>query len=186
MTIQIQTEKTYTIAEYEALPAAYDDYELVEGRLVQRMAGSNEEHARISSKLLTFLGYYVYQNQLGEVYNSDARYTTIPGDPPTVRQADASFMSRTRVVKKVYTIPHAPDLTVEVLSESNSYLEIEQKIREYLSAGTRLVWIIEPDPQLVYIYRAGSNLRTTLTKDDELDGEDVIPGFKLKISVLFE
>lgn len=181
----IDLEKSYTVEEFIALPENGKLYELVKGKLVE-MAGANEKHCRISSRIQMYLAPYVFQNGLGEVYGSDARYTTVPSNPPTVRQADVSFVQVSRVTPDVYTMPYAPDLAIEVTSESNSFSEIEEKAREYLRAGGQLVWVIEPEPQEVHIYHAGSRQRLTLSYDDELDGENVVPGFKLKISALFE
>lgn len=185
MTAEVTLEKTYTIEEFIVLPENGKDYELVEGKLVE-MAGANEEHCRICSILHTYLGPYVRQNKLGMVYGADMRYTTVAGDPATVRQAAVSFMQKSRVVKGVFTAPYAPDLAVEVISESNTFSAIEKKVREYQQAGSKLVWVIEPELQTVYIYRADSNQRLSISGDEELSGEDVVPGFTLKVNTLFE
>jgi Uma2 family endonuclease len=181
----VAVEKTYTIADYEALPEDGKRYELVAGKLIE-MAGGREDHARISSILNSYLGMYVIQNKLGVVYNSDARFITVGGERPTVRQAGVSFMQTDRVTRGVVTIPYAPDLAVEVISPGNDFVEIERKVREYCRAGAQLVWVIEIEDQVAHIYRAGSNQRQTINVDDELDGEQVVPGFKIKLGRLFE
>lgn len=185
-------DKIYTIEEYEALPEEEGRrYELVEGRLVDKwgavdLAGTNEKHSRISFKLSAYLGSYIVQNQLGEGYDSGARFVTVAGDPATIRHPDLSFVQASRVVKDVVNIPLAPDLAVEVISPGNTFSEIETKIGEYFRAGSQLVWVIETDREVAHIYRAGSNMRQTISAEEELDGESVIPGFKLKLGKLFE
>jgi Uma2 family endonuclease len=195
MTTEVLTEKKYyTIEDFEALPDEGKRYELVDGELIEKgatgVAGANEQHVRVGARLLIHLGSYVLQNNLGETYGSDARFAVIPPVPPsirpTVRQCDVSFVSTERVTRGVFTMPYAPDLAVEIISEGNDFIEIEKKTREYRNAGAKLVWVIEPEDKLVHIYRAGSNQRQTSTINDELDGETVIPGFKLKISLLFD
>ncbi len=176
--------KKLTISEYLALPNDGKRYELVEGELLE-MPGSSEPHSRISNRLSYFLTGFVLANKLGEVYNSDARYAIIPGSE-TVRLADVSFVQTSRVTRGVVTMNFAPDLAVEVLSDSNSVTEIERKAKAYRRAGGFLVWVINPEEQEVYVYRAGELQRQTLTIDDELTGDPVLPGFKLPISQLFE
>jgi Uma2 family endonuclease len=100
--------------------------------------------------------------------------------------ADVSFVQTSRVTRGVVTMKFGPDLVGEVLSESNSVTDIEKKTKEYRQAGSRLVWVINPEEKEVYIYRAGELQRQTLTVEEELDGEQVLPGFKLPVGKLFE
>lgn len=157
---------------------------MVRGELIE-IAGANEEHCNISSILHIELGYYVRQKTLGRVYGADARYLTVPGTA-TVRQSDVSFVENERVTRGVNTMPFAPDLAIEVTSTGNAFEDIEEKVSEYLGNGSKLVWVVNRRKKVVYIYRVGSNQRQTIGIDDELDGENVIPGFKLAINSLFE
>jgi Uma2 family endonuclease len=183
MSVETLTKK-YTLAEYEALPDDGKKYELVEGELVE-MPGASEEHSRISTTIQGYLWNFVLANKLGEVYNSDARYALEPYSD-IVRMADVSFVQTSRVTRGVVTMKFGPDLVGEVLSESNSVTDIEKKTKEYRQAGSRLVWVINPEEKEVYIYRAGELQRQTLTVEEELDGEQVLPGFKLPVGKLFE
>ncbi len=191
MTTALELEKTYIIREFEALPDDGKRYELVSGKLVEKdfagedMPGANERHCRVASRLHIHLETYVLQHKLGEIYGSDARYATVP-NTDTVRLPDVSFVQTSRVTKNVYTMSFAPDLAVEVVSPSNSFTEIETKVLEYHNAGAKLVWVIELELKKAYIYRYGSNQRQTLDLSDDLDGENIIPGFKLPVKTLFE
>ena len=78
----------------------------------------------------------------------------------------------------------APDLAVEVISPSNTFEEIHQKIVEYFESGSRLVWVINPDEESVVIYR-GATPDRLLKITDFLDGEEVVTGFRLTIAELF-
>jgi Uma2 family endonuclease len=73
---------------------------------------------------------------------------------------------------------------VEVLSRGNVGEDIQQKIRDYLDAGVRLIWLVAPDAQTVTVYRADGSARL-LRKQDSLDGEDVLPGFAISLSDVF-
>ena len=79
----------------------------------------------------------------------------------------------------------APDLAVEILSESNTPAEMERKLREYFAAGTRLVWYADPVARSVTVYTSPEG-STVLREDDTLHGNDVLPGFRLPIREWFE
>ena len=79
----------------------------------------------------------------------------------------------------------APDLAVEVLSESNTKAEIDQKLQEYFQSGTRLAWIIDPSTRSVAVYREAGDPARVLTESETLDGEQVLPGFTLSVAELF-
>jgi Uma2 family endonuclease len=78
-----------------------------------------------------------------------------------------------------------PDLAVEVVSESNSAQEVIQKVVDYLSGGSRLVWVVYPDVKQVHVYTDLTSARI-LTEPAELDGGDLVPGFRLSLTELFE
>ncbi|MGH7588484.1 MAG: Uma2 family endonuclease, partial [Gemmatimonadota bacterium] len=63
--------------------------------------------------------------------------------------------------------------------------EIHGKVMDYLDAGTGVVWVVDPGSRSVTVYRSRDHVRW-VTGDEELDGEPVLPGFRLKLSELFE
>ena len=79
----------------------------------------------------------------------------------------------------------APDLAVEVMSPGDTYTEVEEKVAEYFNAGVRLIWIVIPKTQSIHVYRP-SKEALRLKSDDLLKGEDVLPGFEIKVAELFE
>jgi Uma2 family endonuclease len=80
--------------------------------------------------------------------------------------------------------PGAPDLAVEVVSPNDTYAEVEDKTQAWLEAGARMVWIVNPRRRLVTVYRAATAARI-LTLTDELSGEDVIPGWAIRVGEIF-
>lgn len=78
----------------------------------------------------------------------------------------------------------APDIAVEVVSPSDRMADVNAKVAEYLAAGTSLVWVVEPGRKTVTAYNADRSARL-LIEGDELDGGDVLPGFKLPLSEIF-
>ena len=108
--------------------------------------------------------------------------------PGLVRIPDVAFISWERFPKSARergAIPDVvPDLAVEVLSKSNRRKEMECKLDEYFEAGVRLVWYVDPKARTVRVY-TGRHDFSTLTTDGELDGGDVLPGFRLAIGDWF-
>lgn len=82
----------------------------------------------------------------------------------------------------------APDLAVEVVSPSNRKREMLDKVESYLASGTKLVWLVYPTIKVGDVYRLNDdgsiNIRK-ITVDGTLDGEDVLPGFSLRVSAIF-
>ena len=78
-----------------------------------------------------------------------------------------------------------PDLAVEIISLTNTADEVAGKLEEYYQAGVRLVWVVYPVQMKIYVYTSTSQIRV-LSPGDELDGGDVLPGFRLPLRELFE
>ena len=172
-------ETDMTLEEF--LQSDLEGYEYVEGELMP-MSPTSGEHGDISMSLVLFLGPYVYENQLGRVYTSDTGFQI--GD--RVLMPDIAFVSSARLPdnrRKAFSI--SPDLAVEIVSPTDAQFRVVEKALIYLSAGTQLVWVIEPVAKTVTVYRSETDIKT-LTREDILTGEEVIEGFSCKISQLFE
>lgn len=79
----------------------------------------------------------------------------------------------------------APDLAVEVISEGDTEMEMERKLREYFAAGARLVWCAYPATRTVRVYTSPTDMRV-LGEEESLDGGEVLPGFRLSIRDWFD
>jgi Uma2 family endonuclease len=156
----------------------------VDGEELQAMPSL--EHGAIGIRLGRYLDAYVEEHGLGLVCNSQTTYRFVGSKPN--RLPDLSFVSRERLPQRIdQNADFAPDLAVEVLSKGDDVSEIDKKILQYQRSGVRLVWVIHPVIQAVDIYRLKDGLKLQrLLLEDELDGEEVIPGFKLKVSRLFD
>src|SRR5215210_2636674 len=158
--------------------------ELVDGVLVEKPMGYYE--SRVAAELIILLGIYLRQHDLGVVAGEAGLLRLMPG---LVRIPDVSFVSWGRMPDPQGPRPAiptlAPDLAVEVLSESNTEAEMERKLREYFAAGTRLVWYIDREDRTARVYTAADQ-STLLDESQTLDGGDVLPGFLLPLRELFE
>jgi Uma2 family endonuclease len=144
------------------------------------------EHGVIGSRLNRYLEAFVDEHSLGVVCTAQTDYRFV-GTPP-IRYPDLSFISAERLPDNLrINANFAPDLAVEIVSKGDDNYEIEEKVIQYLKSYVRLIWIVHPVSQTVQVYRLKDGLKSEiLIGDEELDGEDVIPGFKLKVKKLFE
>ena len=160
-------------------------YELVRGELI-KMSPAGHQHGRIALNLTTSLDQFVRANQLGAVYAAGTGFK-LAVDPDGVRAPDAAFIRRERVEEVGRTAgfwPGAPDLAAEVVSPGDTYAEVQDKIADWLDAGTRLVVVVNPSTQTVALYRSRSDIRI-LTMDDVLDGGEVVPNWTLPVRDIF-
>lgn len=155
--------------------------ELVRGTLVVReLAGFR--HSRVSTDVGLRLANHVHAHGLGQVYAGGTGFT-LARDPDTVRAADVAFVLRERLPAPEPSgfAAFAPDLVVEVLSPNDRPGEVLAKIADWLSAGTRLVWVIDPERRLARVYR-DDGTEHTLSENQSLAGEDVVPGFSCPLA----
>ncbi|MGH7481140.1 MAG: Uma2 family endonuclease [Longimicrobiales bacterium] len=179
-----RAEGPFTIEEFEALPEE-DAYrvELVRGMLVREPRPA-AMHAWVQSRVAVRLGGFVEEQRLGYLFTDVG--VIVSRHSSTVRGPDLAFVAAARLPAGPRSgfLDLAPDLCIEIVSPSNRPAAIEEKVLEYLSAGTSLVWVIDPAKRTVVERRPGSaaNVRATA---EELSGADVVPGFVLNLAELF-
>ena len=161
-------------------------HELVRGELTM-MTPAGGPHGEVAIAVGAVLRTHVRAKKLGKVFGAETGFV-IARNPDTVRAPDAAFLSKEHVPAGGLPdgfVPFAPDIAVEVLSPSDSHLDVEEKIEQWLQAGTALVWVVNPRGRTVTIHRSQRDPRV-LRENDLLGGEDVCPGFSVKVSELFE
>jgi Uma2 family endonuclease len=158
--------------------------ELVRGELIS-LALEGFEHGRIAGRVGASLGAYVERHRLGVVMGGGTGFE-IARDPDTVRAPDVAFIRAERVSAEPMMgfYPGAPDLAVEVLSPNDRADEVLAKVQDWLAAGCRAVWVIDPATRTVSVYR-GRDQIVPLGISDELSGDDILPGFKVPIAEIF-
>ncbi len=158
-------------------------YELINGVLVEKLMGAKE--SLLACILIRLIGNYLDLNPLGVVLGEAGMLRL---RPRLIRIPDVSVVSWDQIPSGEFPsdpVPNLyPDLAVEVLSRGNTVGEMTVKVREYFEAGTRLVWIVDPEARSVDVYTAPDECRR-LKATQSLDGGDVLPGFKLSLKELF-
>lgn len=178
--------KIWTDAEFMALPDDGHHYEIVNGELID-MGNSGALHGYVCSLLLAALINYIVPKKLGVILDSSTAFKMKNGNK---RSPDIAFFTKERL-QGMKILPSgylegAPDLVVEVLSPGNTVEEIEEKLSEYFENGSRLVWVVSPTQHYILVYRSAKEPDRLLKMQDNLSGEEVIPGFELAIADLFQ
>ena len=183
----MSTELKLMTAENLFLMAPTNDgtrHELVSGELVET-APAGDRHGSISFAIATILGSHLRGKDLGKGYTADTGFI-LRRDPDTVRAPDVAFVVKDRVAQgtRERFVPVAPDLAVEVVSPSDTAANVNAKVEEYLTAGTRLVWVVYPDSRSVMVYRSLREVEV-FHEGDELDGRPVFEDFHVPVDELF-
>ena len=172
-----------TADELEQMPD--DDsvqIELDEGELIT-MPPAGGEHSDIESELIMRLRSHAKRHNLGKVYSGDAGFRL---SDDTVRSPDVAFVRASRAaIHSRGFVKGAPDLAVEIFSPSDSFRQLHRKVKQYLAAGCHTVWVVHPERQEVNIFEATGSDRT-VTADEMLEAPELLPGFSVRVSDLFE
>lgn len=170
-----------TMTPEEFLENDIPGYEYAKGELIP-MSPATRRHGKISVSIIRYLDRYVYENGLGELYTAETIFQV--GD--RMMKPDVAFVSTDRLEgDEDKTFPIPPDLAIEVISPTDVHYRIVRKAFDYLEAGTRLVWVLDPVAKTVTVYRSDSDIEI-LTHEATLTGEDVVQGFTCPVAQLFE
>lgn len=180
MEMMTATKTLLTAEEFLRLPEPMDEkYELIEGERVL-MSPTMPLHNLVRDRLLYLLLRFLEGHPSGRALSEQAFH--LFGN--TVRIPDISFVGEGRF-QELEKIPQgAPDLAIEVISPTNTLREMERKVSDYFAAGSKRVWLVYPEEREVYIH--GISGVTRRVQEDSLDDSELLPGFSVQVSKLFE
>ena len=159
--------------------------ELIRGEVIT-MSLAGGEHGAIAMEIGRLVANHVKTFKLGSAYAAETGFI-IERDPDTVRAPDAAFVRTERlaaITNPKKNIPFGPDLVVEVLSPNDRAHEVVEKVQMWLNAGSLLVWVVDPGSRTVTVYRPGVE-PVTLGEYHQIDGGDVLPGFRCLVADFF-
>lgn len=177
--------KLLTADELLRLPDDEKRHELVRGVLLT-MAPAGGEHGYIAGRFFGAIRDYVERHRLGYVFAAETGFK-LTQDPDTVRAPDVAYVAAGRFPEgRLPTgFPElVPDLVVQIVSPSDTAAQVQEKVHDWLQAGTRMVLVAYPSTRSITVYRSLEQVRV-LTEDDQLDGADVLPGFTCPVRQLF-
>jgi Uma2 family endonuclease len=180
MSTAIETKTSYTPEDLLAMPDG-ESYELVDGQLVERTMGI--ESSWVGTRLIYLLQRFCEDHPVGWTLQAESGYQCFPHRPALVRRPDVSFIRYGRFPGGVLPKGWAkirPDLAVEVVSPNETVYELDDKLEDYEKVATPLVWVVNPNSRTVMVYRNDGPV-SRLHEDDELSGEDIIPGFRCQV-----
>ncbi len=177
----MSTATLLTVEQFEQLPDDGTRYELKDGELV-KMANAKAGHERTKFRIERSLMAYILQHPIGEIYSE----SSFALSPSRVCIPDVSFLRNELAVKadpdRIFQ--GAPDLAIEVVSESEIAEDLRQKIEDYLDAGSRAVWAFYPKLRVVAVYENSSWRESR--GDQILEAPEILPGFQARVDRFFE
>ena len=177
------TTQPMTAQELLNMPDDGFRYELVRGEL-RKMPPAGHVHGEYAMFIGSSLVAHVKANGLGKEYAE----TGFQLESDHVRAPDAAFVRRERAEAVRGTpgfFPGPPDVAVEVISPTDRYTEVEEKVADWLAAGALAVIVIDPRRRTVKVHRFPTDTGL-LSEADVLQVDDAIPGWQIPISDIFE
>jgi Uma2 family endonuclease len=186
MSTHLSDLRVTTAEQLAAFSRCDDRIELVQGEL-RMMSPAGGRHGQVAMRCGRLLANHVDEHQLGVVYAAETGFI-LSRDPDTVRAPDVAFVSTSRhaeISDPSGFVPFAPDLALEVISPNDTFSMVEEKAFAWLTAGTRLVLLVDPANESVHAYRSADDI-AVWRGADELATDDVVPGWRVLVSSLFE
>jgi len=159
-------------------------YELIDGQLVEKPVSA--ESSATGYRIGGFIEVTtVAPQRLGRTYGPDVHFRAFPWAPQMLRMPDAAFIRADRLIgHDVGIVTIAPDWVLEAISPNDTANDVREKVDLWLRAGVRLVWVASTLTREIDVYRPGHPMRR-YTADEEITGEDVIPGLRVVVGTLF-
>ncbi|MDQ6670841.1 MAG: Uma2 family endonuclease [Chloroflexota bacterium] len=178
-----------TADELAALEGDGYRYDLLRGELI-RVSPAGFEHGRIAARIAARLVVFLESHpELGVAVGAETGFR-LARNPDTVLGPDAAVVGHDRLppsANRSGYLELAPDLAVEIVSPSDRWTTVTDKVDAYLAAGVRLVWVVEPSRRTVRIYASDhAERRLRADSDAVLEGDSVVPGFSLSLADLFD
>jgi Uma2 family endonuclease len=181
---EVAPDRRITPEELLAMPEG-KYWELIDGRARERP--SNALAALTVTELSWRLGDACHREKLGSVLAGTLGYRCFPWNPNLIRRSNLSLIRADRLTPERMSESYCaipPDLALDMVYPGDLAEYHARKLEDYFRAGVRLIWLVSPRHRTVHVYRSDRSGRW-LRSEDELSGEDVIPGFRCRVADLF-
>lgn len=166
----------------DLLADRWKGYELIDGEPREKYMGAESEE--IAAEMPHRFRLFIKGKRLGRIGSSNTGYMCFPEGFRKLRKPDTSFVRLEHLPEGRFPKGHCtfpPDIAVEVVSPVEPSEETMQKVQDFISVETPLVWVIYPETRIAMVFRKDGS-STRVGASDDLDGEDVLPGFRVKLS----
>lgn len=181
MVISTQRMTVEAFDEWVFRPENRDrNFEYIGGEIFDTLASPRS--SAVAVRVGSWIGMYLLKNDIGHITGADGGYR-VSGERYIPDVGFISYAKQPQLLSVEGYNPMPPDLAIEVLSPTNDDDVMRLKVANYLAAGT-LTWVLDPEKQLVEVYRAGKPVEV-LNIDGTLSGDDVLPGFTLAVKDIF-
>ncbi|HEY3081123.1 MAG TPA: Uma2 family endonuclease [Chloroflexota bacterium] len=173
--------KLMTAEEFMALPDDGLRRELVRGE-VRTMSPTQDPHGRAAASVALHLGRFLFDNPIAELRAAETGFL-LGRDPDIVRAPDVAVIRAERLPPEGVArgfFEGAPDVVVEVVSPGDTAADVQEKVGQWLAAGAQLVWVVYLRGPSLVVHLPGGTSRT-LGAEDEVDGGEVLPGFRMPV-----
>ncbi len=155
---------------------------------VREYMPAGPKHGKVAARLTVRIGAYLLNTREGELFAAETGFILRTPAGESVLAPDVAFIRKERLPEGEFPAgfcPIVPDLVVEVVSPSDSYADVREKVSEWLAGGVPLVWVVDPQRRVVEVWQAEGQVRT-LSENDTLTGKPVLRGFQVQVAELFE
>lgn len=181
-TLDVEREPTDEAVDVE-VPKGF---EFVKGQLKELNVSAKS--AGISGEIFRRVSNFIVEHRLGWTFPAETPFRCFTVETRRIRKPDTSFIALDRYTAEQYEnegyISVCPDLVVEVITPNDLSYDVSEKRRDWLAAGAKLVWVIDPEDRTIHAYRADGSVML-IHETDVLTGEPVLPGFALPVAELF-
>ncbi len=175
-------EQRMSLEDFLTLPEEKPYREYLYGRVVKKPL-PKREHSLVQLRIGQKLGNWIDGGAPGEASTEQRCILSTPSERHA-QLPDVAWFSRTPELDDHHNALTPPDLAVEVLSPDDPYRRVKDKIRIYLEAGTKVVWLVDPERRTVEVFRR-SREPEAITDEGVLE-DPVLPGFRLSLVDLFK
>lgn len=175
------------MARFEEQP-----FEIIDGEIWE-MTPTKKQHSKVSKRIYDRILFFLVDHDLGEVFVETTYILEDKSDwVAGSRVPDVSFFEKSHYEAHEKDNPDddgkpfyiVPNLVVEIVSPTDKYTEVNQKIDAYLSDGVKLIWLVDPQRKTILVYE-GSDTPKTLRTGDTLTGGNVLKGFEMAVGEVF-
>lgn len=158
-------------------------HELIQGELIP-VAPPTFDHGDIAGEIYSQLKAFLRRTRVGRA--SVESGFVLRREPDVVRFPDVAFLESSRLpVPKRGFVSGPPTLAVEVVSPGDTWREVEDKVQLYLEVGVKVVWIVSEEDARIHV-RTPDGQHKIYERPDVLDGGELLPGFQMPLSEVFE